>query len=55
MFLLGISENKATRKEFAIYQSNVVVPNGAGFFPQKLFVLSLRDVSRDVIEAKLKV
>ena len=35
MFLLGISENKATRKEFAIYQSNVVVPNGAGFFPPK--------------------
>ena len=37
MFLLGISENKATRKEFAIYRSNVVVPNGAGFFPPKTF------------------
>ena len=37
MFLLGISENKATRKEFAIYQSNVVVPNGTGFFPPKTF------------------
>ena len=37
MFLLGISENKSTRKEFAIYRSNVVVPNGAGFFPPKTF------------------
>ena len=37
MFLLGISENKATRKEFAIYRSNVVVPNGTGFFPPKTF------------------
>ena len=37
MFLLGISENKATRKEFAIYRSNVVVPYGAGFFPPQTF------------------
>ena len=38
MFLLGISENKATRKEFDIYRSNVVVPNGAGFFPPENFL-----------------
>ena len=37
MFLLGISENKATRKEFAIYRSNVVVPTGPGFFSLKTF------------------
>ena len=37
MFLLGISENKETRKEFVIYWSNVVVPNCAGFFPPKTF------------------
>ena len=37
MFLLGISENKETRKEFAIYRSNVVVPNCAGFFSPKTF------------------
>ena len=38
MFLLGISENKATRKEFDIYRSNVVVLNGAGFFPPENFL-----------------
>jgi len=37
MFLLGISENKETRKEFAVYRSNVVVPNCAGFFSPKTF------------------
>ena len=37
MFLLRISENKATRKEFAIYRSNVVVPTGPGFFSLKTF------------------
>lgn len=37
MFLLGISENKATRKEFAIYRGNVVVPTGPGFFSLKTF------------------
>ena len=37
MFLLGISENKATRKEFVIYRSNVVVLTGPGFFSLKTF------------------
>ena len=46
MFLLGISENKATRKEFAIYQSNVVVPNEP---------VSTMLKTRDVISAKQKV
>ena len=57
MFLLGISENKETRKEFAIYRSNVVVPTGPGFFfPERCYEPgSTMLKKRDVIEAKLKV